>query len=57
MSNHAGLYVLMLCLAPVGYLMIAREERELIERFGEEYRAYQRKVPGLIPRWRKTSSE
>jgi protein-S-isoprenylcysteine O-methyltransferase Ste14 len=57
LSNHAGLYMLMLCLAPVGYLLIVMEERELIERFGEEYRNYQRKVPGLVPHWRKTSSE
>ena len=57
LSNHAGLYILMLCLVPAGYLMVVMEERELSERFGEEYRKYQRKVPALIPRWRKTSSE
>ena len=57
LSNHAGLYLLMLCLLPAGYLMVVMEERELIERFGEEYRQYQRKVPRIIPRWRKTSSE
>ena len=57
LSNYAGLYLFMLCVVPVGYLMVVMEERELIERFGEEYREYQRKVPGLIPRWRKTSSE
>ena len=56
-SNYAGPYILMLCLVPAGYLMIVMEERELIERFGEEYRKYQRKVPAFIPRWRKTSSE
>jgi protein-S-isoprenylcysteine O-methyltransferase Ste14 len=53
--NYAGLYILVLLLVPVGYLMIVLEERELIERFGEEYRKYQRKVPRLIPRWRKTN--
>ena len=51
LSNHAGLYVLMLCLLPAGYLMVVMEERELVERFGEEYRQYQRKVPRIIPRW------
>src|SRR5678815_699334 len=48
--NYAGLYILVLLLVPVGYLMIVLEERELIERFGEEYRKYQRSVPRLIPR-------
>ena len=40
-------------LVPVGYLMIVLEERELIDRFGEEYRKYQREVPRFLPRWRK----
>ena len=53
--NYAGLYILVLLLVPVGYLMIVLEERELIERYGEEYRKYQRGVPRLIPRWRKTN--
>jgi protein-S-isoprenylcysteine O-methyltransferase Ste14 len=52
--NYARLYVMMLLLVPVGYLMVLLEERELMERFGEEYRKYQREVPRLIPRWRKT---
>ena len=52
--NYTGLYILILLLVPVGYLMILLEERELIERFGEEYRKYQRSVPRLIPRWRTT---
>lgn len=53
--NYAGLYLIVLLLVPVGYVMIVLEERELMERFGEEYRKYQREVPRLIPRWRKTS--
>jgi protein-S-isoprenylcysteine O-methyltransferase Ste14 len=53
--NYAGLHILVLLLVPVGYLMIVLEERELIERFGEEYRKYQRGVPRLIPHWRKTN--
>jgi protein-S-isoprenylcysteine O-methyltransferase Ste14 len=41
-------------LVPLGYVMLVFEERELIDRFGEEYRKYQREVPRLIPCWRKT---
>jgi len=52
--NYAGLYILILLLVPLGYVMLVFEERELIDRFGEEYRKYQREVPRLIPRWRKT---
>ena len=53
--NYTGMYILIVVVVPVGYLMIVLEERELIERFGEEYRKYQRGVPRLIPRWRKTN--
>ena len=52
--NYAGLYILILVLVPLGYLMVVFEEQELIDRFGEEYRKYQREVPPFIPRWRKT---
>jgi protein-S-isoprenylcysteine O-methyltransferase Ste14 len=51
--NYAGLYLLILLLVPSGHMMLVFEERELIERFGEEYRQYQREVPRLIPHWRK----
>ncbi len=33
-----------------GAAMIRLEERELVARFGEAYREYQRRVPALIPR-------
>lgn len=34
-----------------GAMMIRTEERELVERFGESYREYQKKVPAIIPRY------
>jgi protein-S-isoprenylcysteine O-methyltransferase Ste14 len=46
-----GVYVLVFMLFPLGYPMLVFEERELLDRFGEEYRQYQREVPRIIPRW------
>jgi len=55
--NHVGMYVLILLLFPVGFVMLTLEERELANRFGEEYRQYQREVPQIIPRWHKGKRE
>ncbi len=48
--------ILTLVLAPVivfVYVHLARrEEAELIEQFGSEYRDYQQRVPMFVPRWR-----
>jgi protein-S-isoprenylcysteine O-methyltransferase Ste14 len=55
--NYAGVYVLVLLLFPAGYVMLMFEERELVDRFGEQYRQYQREVPQIIPRFRKTRRE
>jgi protein-S-isoprenylcysteine O-methyltransferase Ste14 len=33
-----------------GAVMIRTEEKELVERFGESYRNYQKQVPAIIPR-------
>ncbi|XKH59122.1 isoprenylcysteine carboxylmethyltransferase family protein [Halomonas sediminis] len=44
-----------LCLFPVIVLIYVwlayREEQQVIARFGDAYRAYQRQVPMFIPRW------
>ena len=36
----------------LAYVFLARkEERKMVEQFGEQYRAYRKRVPGFIPRW------
>jgi protein-S-isoprenylcysteine O-methyltransferase Ste14 len=48
--NSLGVYALILFLFPAGFVMLMFEERELVNRFGEEYRQYQREVPQVLPR-------
>ncbi len=54
-SIGTGLVVLygMLVLAVItGLIMVRTEERELEQRFGEAYRAYQQRVPAFVPKLR-----
>jgi protein-S-isoprenylcysteine O-methyltransferase Ste14 len=51
--NSVGMYVLIVLSFPAGFVMLMLEERELVNRFGEEYRQYQREVPQILPRVHK----
>jgi protein-S-isoprenylcysteine O-methyltransferase Ste14 len=52
--DYVGVYFLILLLFSLGYPMLIFEEKELVDRFGEEYRQYQREVPRILPRLRRT---
>ncbi len=49
-SNYLALYLMV----PVGaaglWLIVRLEERELVERFGDEYEMYRDRVPMFLPR-------
>jgi protein-S-isoprenylcysteine O-methyltransferase Ste14 len=49
-ANHAGLYVMLVLMLPTLYMIVLLEERELRDRFGEEYEEYRRRVPRFVPR-------
>lgn len=50
-TGLAELWPLLAFAVITGAVMIRSEERELVARFGEEYREYRRRVPALLPRW------
>jgi protein-S-isoprenylcysteine O-methyltransferase Ste14 len=50
MANYFGIYVVVAAFVPGLYAIIILEERELVERFGDAYRDYCKRVPRLIPR-------
>ena len=52
-ANYLGVYILLSLLLPMGYALVRLEERELIDRFGDQYRQYRHEVPAIIPRWRR----
>ena len=51
-ANYLGAYLLTAATIPILHLIVLLEERELRERFGEEYLAYTAAVPRYIPRRR-----
>ena len=47
--NHLGTYLLFVAFLAGLHAVVLLEERELCERFGEEYLAYRARVPRFIP--------
>lgn len=50
-SNYLAAYVIAGAMVPALYALTFFEERELRDRFGEEYAAYSRRVPKFVPSW------
>ena len=48
-TNYSGAYITAAVFFVCLFVIIKLEERELISRFGDAYRAYQKRVPMLIP--------
>ena len=48
--NYVGVYVLAILTLPGLYPVAVLEERELLERFGDEYARYRDRVPRFVPR-------
>jgi len=51
-ANYLASWLLMVLLIPVIYVLAIIEERELVERFGGDYRRYMERVPRFVPRSR-----
>ncbi|MGB5295090.1 MAG: isoprenylcysteine carboxylmethyltransferase family protein [Thermoanaerobaculia bacterium] len=51
-ANFLASWLLMVLLIPVIYVLAIIEERELLERFGGDYRRYMERVPRFVPRSR-----
>jgi protein-S-isoprenylcysteine O-methyltransferase Ste14 len=56
-SNYLGAYLVAAGTVPLLHLIVLLEERELRDRFGEEYEAYLTHVPRYIPRWGQSGKE
>lgn len=52
-ANYMGTWVLWTLCFPAIHLVVLLEERELRDRFGDEYDAYLRRVPRYIPHRRR----
>jgi len=49
-ANYVGSYLVAFATIPGVHLIVLLEERELLERFGDEYRRYMERVPRYVPR-------
>jgi protein-S-isoprenylcysteine O-methyltransferase Ste14 len=49
-TNYLAAYIIAIAIVPALYLVVVLEEKELRERFGEEYVRYCERVPRFIPR-------
>lgn len=50
-TGMAVLFAMTVFAAITGLFMVRAEDRELESRFGDEFRAYRERVPGLLPRF------
>ena len=48
-TNYLATYIVAAAYGPLISLVTVLEERELVDRFGDEYRRYQRRIPGFVP--------
>ena len=53
-TNYLAVYIIAAVYFPVIHLVTVLEEKELADRFGEQYRRYARRVPRFIPRLRRS---
>ena len=51
--NYLGLYAIVALTIPALYVVAILEERELLDRFGDEYRRYLERVPRFVPQRRR----
>ncbi len=50
-ANYVGVYLVALLCLPALHVLVLMEERELLDRYAEEYAAYRARVPRYLPAW------